>query len=274
MIENIIKKGSKKIVYLAKIKTDLEKWEDLAKEYIGYMRGNKGVVDYLRFQVLTPEIMNVLGNVNQKNIIDAGCGEGYLSRALAREGANVVGIDGSKTMINEAVTNNGGENLKAKYLHSELGDSIPLDQEHFDIIIANMVFFSIKDVETVVRNLAECLKKNGEFVVSILHPCFHLNYEQWDRMHELNSNGGLLKISLTESYKDERVIEKSYIDSINKIRVYLRPIEFYTQLFFKLGFVITDFREPILRLNETKEGDKYYHAYLLPRFLILKFKKK
>jgi 2-polyprenyl-3-methyl-5-hydroxy-6-metoxy-1,4-benzoquinol methylase len=35
-------------------------------------------------------------------VLDAGCGEGYLSRKLAEEGAAVTGIDSSRELINAA----------------------------------------------------------------------------------------------------------------------------------------------------------------------------
>lgn len=258
---------------VVKIKSDVEKWEDLAVEYIKYARGEKYLKDPLRFNVLTPEILNIIGNVRGKKVIDAGCGEGYLSRTLSREGGKVIGIDVSKTMIREALLQERYEDLGTKYILCDLTDPIPIESGSVDIIVANMVFFSIREIEKVIKNLSGYLSKDGEFIFSILHPCFHLNNYQWENIHLLNTRNGVLSTSISESYHDERLIERPYIDSFHKISVYLRSIEFYLQLFLKNGYTISDFREPILRLDNEKGGGRYYHAHFIPRFLIVKCKK-
>jgi len=39
-----------------------------------------------------PYVISLLGNVKKKKILDAGCGEGYISRILSEKKAIVVGI--------------------------------------------------------------------------------------------------------------------------------------------------------------------------------------
>lgn len=274
--QNMIKTDSKikiKIKNLEKIQSDLERWEELATEYISYIKKEGDFRDTLRFNLLTPELLNLIGNVRGKRIIDAGCGEGYLSRGLSREGASVIGIDASKTMIREALLQEKSENLGTKFILCDLTNPIPIEGNSVDLIIANMVFFSVKDIETMVNNLTRYLIPGGQFVFSILHPCFHLSESQWQNIHLLNRKNSDLTIKLSESYHEEKILERPYIDSAHKIKVYLRPIDYYLRLFFKNGFTVTDFREPIQRLDEVREGDRYYHAYFLPRFLIVKCNK-
>lgn len=47
----------------------------------------------------TPGIMNLLGVVHGKRVLDVACGEGRYSRALARRGVRVTGIDLSKELL-------------------------------------------------------------------------------------------------------------------------------------------------------------------------------
>lgn len=49
--------------------------------------------DFARRHLLNPTIFALAGDVAGKRILDAGCGEGYLSRLLAKRGALVTGVE-------------------------------------------------------------------------------------------------------------------------------------------------------------------------------------
>jgi 2-polyprenyl-3-methyl-5-hydroxy-6-metoxy-1,4-benzoquinol methylase len=49
-----------------------------------------------------PEFFEFIGDLGGKTILDAGCGEGYNTRILAKKAAHVVGVDISKKLIDLA----------------------------------------------------------------------------------------------------------------------------------------------------------------------------
>ena len=49
--------------------------------------------------VVNPALFKVLGDIKGKKILDLGCGVGILSRAMADNGADVLGVDISKESI-------------------------------------------------------------------------------------------------------------------------------------------------------------------------------
>jgi 2-polyprenyl-3-methyl-5-hydroxy-6-metoxy-1,4-benzoquinol methylase len=53
--------------------------------------GDEG--DPMRRYILNPGLFGLLGNVANRTILDAGCGTGYLCRMLAKQGAQVTGIE-------------------------------------------------------------------------------------------------------------------------------------------------------------------------------------
>ena len=65
------------------------KWSDRYTEY----------GDMNRQYIIDPVIFRLLGSVKDLSILDAGCGNGYLCRLLARKGAKMVGVDISKRFI-------------------------------------------------------------------------------------------------------------------------------------------------------------------------------
>src|SRR5713226_871481 len=49
-------------------------------------------------------------------VLDAGCGEGYMSRAIAREGASALGVDACDELIQAATTAARDADLPIEYL--------------------------------------------------------------------------------------------------------------------------------------------------------------
>src|SRR3989304_6179636 len=58
--------------------------------------------DYYREYLNNPAFLRFIGDLAGKRVLDAGCGEGYNTRLLARSGASMVGVDISRKMIEYA----------------------------------------------------------------------------------------------------------------------------------------------------------------------------
>lgn len=104
-----------------------------------------------------------------KRVLDVGCGEGWLARALSAQGIDVTGIDGSVPLIEAAQALGGATFLVASY-EDLVADASLLGTE-FDTIVAN---FSILDdrAEELARALLPVLAGDGRLVVQTVHPLF------------------------------------------------------------------------------------------------------
>lgn len=95
-----------------------------------------------------------------KTVLDLGCGNGALSKALSDKGYNVTGIDASKDFLEIARKNYP----EIKFIEADATNFSV--QQPFDAVFSNAVFHWINKENQ--KNLLKCvhkaLKKNGQFV--------------------------------------------------------------------------------------------------------------
>src|SRR6266508_3605764 len=75
-------------------------YDQYAVEYAAYVatREREDGPEGDPFGMLSP-MLALLGDVAGHDVLDAGCGEGYLSRILAGRGARVTGVDLSPRLV-------------------------------------------------------------------------------------------------------------------------------------------------------------------------------
>src|SRR5690349_22732484 len=76
--------------------------------------------DFAHQYLLNPAIFAMPGNVTGKQLLDAGCGQGYLSRLLARRGAHVTGIEPTEGFYQIALQREEAKPLGISYLQQDL----------------------------------------------------------------------------------------------------------------------------------------------------------
>ena len=125
---------------------------------------------------------NKLGIKKGDVVLDAGCGEGYLSRKLAELGAYVTGVDFSSKML--AIAHDRTDaTLGVRYIHGNCEDMSFLEAGSFDIVVSNMVLHDVSDHRAALKSMHRVLVANGILVFSILHPCFSTPIRWWQPMH-------------------------------------------------------------------------------------------
>jgi len=114
--------------------------------------------------VTNAAVVEAVRDCGGHRVLDLGCGEGWLARALAGQGHEVTGIDASAALIAEARALGGGEFLQMSYDRIEIG-------ARFDTIVAN---FSLLDdrTEDLLAALKPLLENDGRLVIQTTHPLF------------------------------------------------------------------------------------------------------
>lgn len=126
----------------------------------------------LQRHIVAPAMLEMIGPVNGKDILDLYCGAGYLSRRLARMGANVTAVDSSDRLIGIAGEVNRREEHGIRYAVAEPTDLSVIEDSVFDDIVCNMGLMITRDLSATVAELARIVKLGGRFIFSTLHPCF------------------------------------------------------------------------------------------------------
>jgi len=243
---------------------EIKQWNKIAEEYNNFIQ--KG--DIFRIQLLDEAVLSLLGNLNGKNILDAGCGQGYFSKILSDKGAEkVIGIDGSENLI-ELAKNNYPENKKLQFFVQNLKNPLPFKNNEFDIIISNLTLMDFDPIDATINELTRVLAPNGYFVFSILHPLFANGYLHKNLKEKIFHQPPHYAISnyITPFQKKWR------IQNINRpTTIYHRPIEYYTNLLFSNSLVISQIKEPVFQKRFTKDKNNFIKLSAeIPVFLIMK----
>jgi 2-polyprenyl-3-methyl-5-hydroxy-6-metoxy-1,4-benzoquinol methylase len=146
----------------------LRRWDRHARELMERF-GPEG--DLHRVALLNPVLLELLGDVEGKGVLDAGCGEGYLSRMLAARGARVTAVDASAAMLAIARERTPAD-ADITYLQASCEDLRGLSEAAFDLVVSNMVLQDLADHEAALGEFARVLRPGGRLIFSILHPCF------------------------------------------------------------------------------------------------------
>lgn len=232
--------------------------------------------DMNREFIIDPAIFRIIGSVKNLLVLDAGCGAGYLSRLLAKKGAQVVGVDISKRFIKIARQKEKRKPLGITYHAASLSNLSMLRNESFDLIVSNIVLADVKDLEKAIEELARILKPNGKLVFSNMHPCFaSAPVHGWVRVPQDSNRNEDWIYWKVDKYFDRSVETWQFYDDWPQAYGFHRPLTDYMNALFKNGFVITDFDEPVPNKRAVKE----HHRQLMdgeriPWFLIIGAQKR
>ena len=107
-------------------------------------------------------------SVNRSNILDLGCGTGYLVHMLSEDGFVVHGIDKSNSMIDYC--NEKYEN-QLSVLNEDAMNPLVFEPNSFShVICTNFTIYEFEDKKQLFTNVNKWLKHNGYFIVHLVNP--------------------------------------------------------------------------------------------------------
>lgn len=130
--------------------------EEIAENVIDYEYNNRVI------QTCLNELNNIT-NINNKSILDFGCGTGYGGKIIKEKynSSNIIGFDIRCPRIFTF------KDFYAKFIYQSPTKPIPLENNEIDIITSFFVFhFNVTDYQ--IRELKRILKPNGILVFNLI----------------------------------------------------------------------------------------------------------
>lgn len=106
------------------------------------------------------EIKNQLPQDRNLRILDVGCGAGFFSVLLAKEGYQVTGVDLTPDMVENARTLAEEEKTDCEFFVMD-AENLRFADESFDVVISRNLTWILPDVKSAYREWVRVLKKGG-----------------------------------------------------------------------------------------------------------------
>ena len=116
------------------------------------------------------QFINDRCELDQKTIIDIGCGGGILSESLAKRGALVTGIDANAAVIEVAKHHATEQHLSTlQYLTTTAEEYANLHPGRFDIVVCMELLEHVPSPISLIHACAKLVKSNGHLFFSTLN---------------------------------------------------------------------------------------------------------
>lgn len=210
----------------------------------------------------TPVIFELIGDVHNKDILDLGCGDGTFGKELLAEGASqYTGIDGSKNMVERAIST-----INSPKAAVRLGDleNLNLNRTEYDLIISRMVLHYIENLDSLLKEVYTGLKPDGKFVFSVMHPVLTSTFDHFSGKEKRTH-------WVVDNYFESGKRVETWMD--HSVVKYHRTLEEYFSLVLSAGFTIKNVKEAAPRRELFHDEEEYKRRTRIPLMLILELVK-
>ncbi|MBK5355568.1 methyltransferase domain-containing protein [Pseudomonas sp. TH41] len=144
--------------------TLLQSWHHNAHSWIEAIR--TGAIES-RLNVTDQAILLAVLGRQPERVLDLGCGEGWLLRALAQRAITAVGVDGDATLVEAARAGGSSQVHLASY--EALTEAKVDIGSGYDLICANFALLH-QDIIPLLAAMNALLAPGGALVIQTLHP--------------------------------------------------------------------------------------------------------
>ncbi len=198
------------------------------------------------FGMLTAALDDLIGHRSaDARVLDLACGEGYLSRHFAENGAHdVIGIDISSELIAAAQDRTALGNVTFRVDDAQVLDT--MTDGSIDLVVSQFALMDIPDHRATFAAVRRVLAPTGVFAFSILHPCFEGPFEERrDRPRFLMQDDVQTALIVHEYVAEGRWFSGGQ-GVRGRVGSYHRMLSTYLNDLMSSGFRIAGFREPVM----------------------------
>lgn len=242
-------------------------WEKVSGWYNEHLTST----DTYQEKVITPNLVRFLSIKKGERMLDLGCGDGYFSRLLKKEGADISGIDASKTLVDMAKKSDPKGNYVVKKAEEMTGV-----KEKYQTILSVLAFQNMKQGEKVFEIMKKHLADNGRVVLVLNHPAFRIPKESdWHFEGTRNEQGRVVYKYLSEISLPIVMNPGAKKENQEVTYSFQRPMQWYVKQAHKNGLALTRMEEWISHKASQKGPRQKAEDQArkeIPIFMILEFK--
>lgn len=241
-------------------------WDQVAEEYSQNTIGEQGGLKHQ--SVIAPEIRKFTENLAVgTKVLDLGCGEGYVGRLLADRGFQLVGVDYSEKLLDIAKS----RNAPGQFIKTDLNKQINVGND-FDLVISNMVFMDVENLQSAYRNAYNSLKSGGNLLIFILHPVLARPAAKLAKtwLDKILRRDPFIRV---DNYLQEGPRKVVICGCRHATTVWHRPLMQYINFPISIGFNLVEFRELASNIVDIERLRKPRFLAKIPQVVMLRFVK-
>lgn len=224
--------------------------------------------------VIGKTFLDALAPHPTSNILDAGCGDGWLAGLIAKNPGDDKTIEIHACDAGEPLI----ESAKIKYPDvqftvCDLNKPLPYEKNYFDIVTASMVMHDVEDEAATFQNVADVLKPGGKLIATIVNPYYGYPIGEWKR----GIIGRLLmkkpRLRLARFYNEMARKNRPNFEWRPNLGSHFTPLSSHVTNGAKAGLALTNL-EDIQSPTDSNEYNLTYQLHRFPIILLLEFTKQ
>ena len=194
-----------------------------------------------------------------RHVLDVGCGEGQLSRRVARLGGAVVGVDPTAGQLTTAAARGGG----VRYARGT-AEALPFACASFDGVVICLTLEHLDPFEPAVHEVGRVLAPGGVFCLFLNHPLLQAPGSGWIDDHILEEQYWRVGAYLRDDTSVEQLAPGVNLPFMH------RPLSRYVQVMGASGLLIEHMDEPPPPPGFLDEAWQYAAAATIPRLMLIR----
>jgi 2-polyprenyl-6-hydroxyphenyl methylase/3-demethylubiquinone-9 3-methyltransferase len=107
--------------------------------------------------------------LQNKTVLDVGCGAGILTESLARNGSQVTGIDASTEIIEAAQEHAQQEKLNIAYYAMGIEEFMQQHEQQYDVVTCMELLEHVPDPAKLIQDCCALIKPGGQLFLSTIN---------------------------------------------------------------------------------------------------------
>jgi SAM-dependent methyltransferase len=204
-------------------------WDTIADWYADQVHRGSAMHEFARDVLLDALPADMSG----QRVLDLGCGEGLITRAVAARGAQVVGVDPTVRLIERAQAIEASAMTGAAYRVDDGCTLATVADDWADWVTAGLSLNNVPDLGAAIASIRRALVPGGWLAFTVPHPCFEAPHARWVGAERLIG-----------SYSAEGFWRSTNSAGVRRAGNHHRTISHYLTALIDHGFTLTMIAEP------------------------------